>query len=86
MTNDPVVLAHLSYNLQDAHEELERLLKMTGPDGEMDESYFDVKFAHMYWHLNTAWNTRNFTNEELQASDHDETNRHGQFPTDLKPI
>jgi hypothetical protein len=86
MTEDYLVLAEMSYDLRDASEELSKIIDLISPDGIFDQSEFDVKFAHLFWHLNKAWNIRNLTNKDLESADGKQLNSWAQFPTDLKPL
>ena len=86
MNQDYLVYANFAYNLQDAHEELTKILELIKPNSEFDEEYFEVKMAHLYWHLNNAWNTRNISGEQLESADGKQMNLWGEFPKDLKPL
>lgn len=86
MTEDYVVQAHIGYNLQDAKDELSKLIDMIHPDAVMDENEFNVIFAHLYWHLNSAWNTRNLKVDDLESADSERMNMLAQFPNDIKPL
>lgn len=83
MMNDYVVRAHCSYNLEDALEELQAINELVQPNVEIDAEDFRVRMAHLYWHLNSAWNCRNLTSEELEKVDNNEV---GKFPTDIEPL
>jgi hypothetical protein len=86
MMDDYAVRAHCSYNLADALEDLGAIDEMVRPNVEIDEEEFRVRMAHLYWHLNSVWNSRNLSSEELDAADHGRLNELGQFPKDLEPI
>ncbi len=86
MTEDYVVQAHISYDLQDASEELSKLIEMIRPGEAIDEGEFNVVFAHLYWHLNSAWNARNLTSDDLESAHGERMNLLGQFPSDIKPL
>ena len=86
MTNDPVVLAQIAYDLQDASEELSAIIELIRPDKEIDEDEFNVRFAHLYWHLNSAWSVRNLIGEDLDSANDEQLNLWGEFPKDLKPL
>jgi hypothetical protein len=83
MMDDYVVRAHCSYNLEDALEELQAINELVRPNVIIDAEDFKVRMAHLYWHLNTAWNCRNLTSTALEVADDDEM---GKFPNDLDPI
>ena len=86
MTNDYVVIAQMAYDLQDASEELAEILKLIEPHKEIDESEFNVRFAHLYSHLNAAWNVRNLSSKDLEFADGKQLDLCKEFPTDLKPL
>ena len=86
MMDDPVARAHCSYNLGDALEDLKAIDEMVRPNVEIDEEYFRVRMAHLYWHLNSAWNARNLSSDELERADGNRLNELGKFPNDLDPI
>lgn len=80
------VRAAISYNLEDALEELAQISEMFRPDVEVDESEFKVRMAHLYSHLNTAWNMRNTNEADLESADSEQMNAWSRFPTDLDPF
>ncbi len=86
MMDDYEVRAHCSYNLGDALEDLESINELVRPNIEIHEEDFRVRMAHLYWHLNSAWNSRNLSSDELAAADGERINELGKFPTDLDPI
>ncbi len=80
--DNPVEWAMLRYELDDAREHIETLLKdMTETDDFTDEDYA-VSMAHIYAHLNRAWNRRNSDSEPNS----DQMDNFSQFPTDIIPI
>ena len=79
--DNPVEWALLSYELEDAREHLVALLAATdSPD--FDETDFGIQLAHIYSHLNQAWNSRAHVGEESDA----DFQRFSEFPTDLHPL
>jgi hypothetical protein len=86
MTHDYNVRAQIAYNLTDALEELSHIIEMFGPEAEIDEDGFRARMAHLYWHLNTAWNMRNVSGDEFQLAGKGQLNAWGQFPGDLEPL
>jgi hypothetical protein len=81
---DPVAWAALMYELADAEDGLKSLLKDIAEDPEFDEIHFGIHMAHIYAHLNRAWNTRNATS--AQQDDVKLWNDWAQFPTDIAPL
>jgi len=77
----PVEWALLAYELDDAIEHLQALSKDFIPNGDIDETDFEVKLGHVYAHLNRAWNSRN----RIGESDQEQLELESRFPTDLYP-
>ena len=81
---DPIAWATFMYELEDAQEHLANLCKELNSNSEYGDIEFQIDIAHIYSHLNRAWNGRNAT---AQQSD-DETlwRKWSQFPTDIEPL
>jgi hypothetical protein len=86
MKQDYNVRAQIAYNLEDAHEELTRIIELIRPDSEIDEDEFKVRMAHLYKHLNTAWNMRNMSGDEIDSANGERLDAWGCFPHDLEPL
>ena len=54
--------------IQDLNEAAEQLNEIINKLGQDDYSVtdFELDMQHMYSHLNTAYNTRNFTDEQIK--------------------
>ncbi|QKG58637.1 hypothetical protein GKZ68_19590 [Hymenobacter sp. BRD128] len=77
---EPVAWYLLMYELIDAQDGIESLLRDMREDKEFSEIEFRIHMAHIYGHLNRAWNGRNATDQQWQADRMpDEWN---SFPTD----
>ena len=81
---DPAAWATLMYELEDAQDGLRSLFQDIVEDAEFGEEAFRVHMAHIYSHLNRAWNGRNTA--ENQLDDDAFWGEWKQFPTDLKPL
>jgi len=57
--DNPVEWALMLYELSDAGEHMENLLKQMKQDGKIDEENFKIQLDHIYSHLNNAWTSRN---------------------------
>lgn len=77
---NPVEWSTLSFNLIDAKEHLENLLKQM-ETVDFDEVEFGTQIGHIYEHLNRAWNTRNLG----RGYSGDEWVKLSKFPTDIIP-
>ncbi|MGB7208813.1 MAG: hypothetical protein WBD27_09165 [Pyrinomonadaceae bacterium] len=80
--DNPVEWAILIYELDDAREHLETLLKEMSEAGDFTDEDFAASVGHIFAHLNRAWNTRNVVSEITS----ERTDAMSQFPTDLKPV
>ncbi len=78
----PVAWAMLMYELEDASEHLAELIKEMLASGDFSEEEFKIHLAHVYSHLNRAWNGRCaeewLADEQWQAA--------SAFPGDLEPL
>ena len=72
------------YELEDAEEGLKSLFKDIGENDEFDETDFRIHMAHIYAHLNRAWNTRNII--DALAENEGNWSKHTHFPADLEPL
>jgi hypothetical protein len=86
MTNDYCVNASIAYDLTDAREDIDSIIELFNPNERVDESEFRVRMAHLYFHINSAWNKRNLTDDELEIAGGEACNRLAQFPLDIKPL
>ncbi len=59
-------------NLEEAHLELEQVLKDLKQDGTFGEQEFNAAMSSVYHYLNTAWNARHATESEVNelSSEH----------------
>ena len=80
--DNPVEWALLNYQLSDALEYLNKLIEEKMEAEDFDEVSFQIDLAHVYSHLNRAWNMRN---HEGDLSD-EEFRRFAEFPLDLMPL
>jgi hypothetical protein len=86
MTKDYVVIAKIAYDLQDASDDLSKIMELFRQNIEIDEDEFKWRMAHLYNHLNTAWNVRNLSDNELEFADRNQRNLWKKFPEDLEPM
>ena len=77
--NTPWVLSHL----REAHEELTRTIVRLDSDQTIGETEFEIALAHMYNHLNTAWNSRAATDQEIAAQSNEEFYAWREYPADI---
>jgi hypothetical protein len=73
------ILSHL----REAQEELGRTIARIESAVTVDEIEFEIGLAHMYNHLNTAWNARAASNQQIAALTDDDFYRWRAFPADI---
>ncbi len=71
------------FHLREAQEELARTIANLEASESVDEIEFEIAMAHMYNHLNTAWNARAATDQEIAARSDDDFYRWRAFPADI---
>lgn len=71
------------FHLREAQEELTRTIAELDATENVDEIEFEIAIAHMYNHLNTAWNARAETDEKIAAQSDNDFYRWRAFPTDI---
>jgi hypothetical protein len=86
LTNEehPVAWALLACDLTEARTSLEALVEQMNENGRIDEIEFGIQLAHVYGHLNRAWNAR----DDPQFGDGSQELfvQRSQFPSDLPLI
>jgi hypothetical protein len=86
MNQDYETRASMAYELADAQEQLNEIVERFTPGAEIDENDLRVWFAHLYGHLNAAWNKRNSSAKDLDLADGKQLDRWKRFPRDIDPI
>ncbi len=76
-----VELALLSDELSDAKEHLDNLINKMSND-DIGEAEFRINLAHIYSHLNRAWNSRN----HVGKMDTELWEEFSRFPKDIEPL
>ena len=71
------------FHLREAQEELTRTIAKLDIAEAVDEIEFEIAIAHMYNHLNTAWNARAVSDEQTAAQSDDDFFRWRAFPKDI---
>jgi hypothetical protein len=84
---NPVAWALLDYELTDAQEHLTQLCQEIQQNPDFDEVDFRILLAHIYSHLNRAWNRRDATDAQVTPDIAQSTwDKWSQFPTDIEPL
>jgi hypothetical protein len=71
------------FHLREAHEELTRTIAKMNAADTVNEIEFEIALAHMYNHLNTAWNSRTASDEQIAAQTNDDFYKWRAFPADI---
>jgi hypothetical protein len=74
--NQSIVLFHL----REAAEQLNKTIQGLETDKSYGFGNFQVEIAHLYHHLNTAWNGRDQTDAEFAQCTDESFKRFRQFP------
>lgn len=77
--NKPLIMSHL----REAHDELARTINKMDASPDVDEIEFEIGLAHMYNHLNTAWNARAVSDEQFASQTERDFLRWRAFPADI---
>ncbi len=70
------------FNLTQTHEALGKLIADMKSDPEYDYGAYIVDIAHVYHHLNMAWNARDATKAAADECSEEDFYRWRQFPTE----
>lgn len=81
MNND-----YILFNLQEAREAIEKVIEQIQTSAEYSYEELEVDMAHLYHHLNTAWNARNESEAATNQCSQEDFDRWRQFPVDLKIV
>jgi hypothetical protein len=71
------------FHLREAHEELTRTIAKFDAAPCVEENEFEIALAHMYNHLNTAWNARALTDEYIAMQTNDDFYTWRAYPADI---
>jgi len=71
------------FHLREALEELQKTIRGIEQDSEYNDGDFYVGMQHLYHHLNTAWNSRDASEEQAAESAEEDFFRWRVFPTDI---
>jgi hypothetical protein len=61
---------YILFHLNEACEELTRTIQELQDNSEYDTEEFKVAMAHLYNHINTAWNARNLSDVTTSKCSH----------------
>jgi len=73
---------NVMFHLREAKEGLENLVYDVESDEEYHESDLAQAMAQIYFHLNTAWNSRNASQKDIDEGSEDNFRLWKRFPDD----
>lgn len=71
------------FHLREATEELTRTIKQIESDPEYGEIEFEIAVAHVYNHINTAWNSRDVDMDRTARCSDEDFYAWRTFPSDI---
>jgi hypothetical protein len=71
------------FHLKEAHEELRRTIEEFEKRSDYDVGEYFVAMMHLYHHLNTAWNSKDVSDEDARTSSDESFSKWRQFPSDI---
>jgi len=71
------------FHLTEARDEINKTLAEINETPDYDYGEFWVAMQHLYHHANTAWNSRDATQTQVENATDEDFNRWSQFPSDL---
>ena len=76
----------IASNLKEAEEELRSLITRVASGEQLSFEDYHVAMAHIYHHLNSAWNGRDATDEQWRECSDKDYQKWQKFPEDLPMI
>ena len=71
------------FHLKEALQELQSTIRDLENDTEYDHAEYSVAMTHLYHHINTAWNSRDSSDEETKESSDADFTKWRKFPNDV---
>ena len=71
------------FHLKEALEEIDDTIKDIEGDPEYGDPEYSVAMTHLYHHINTAWNSRNSSDNETAESSEANFSKWRLLPTDV---
>jgi hypothetical protein len=71
------------FHLKESKEAIARIILTIESEPGYEYGNYVVDMGHLYHHLNTAWNSRNATKEQIEPGTDYDFDKWSQFPTDL---
>ena len=77
---------YVRYNLQEAQEEIENILRQLQRGNEYPHAEFYSSMQHLIHHINIAWNTRHISELRTENASEADLVEWGKFPEDIRLI
>ncbi len=74
----------IAFHLREGLDELTRTIAAIEERRDFEESEFEIAMAHLYNHLNTAWNSRNADDERTARCSDEDFFAWRAFPADIQ--
>jgi len=71
------------FHLKEAHKELRGAIEEFEKRSDCDEGEYLVAMMHLYHHLNTAWNSKDVSDEDARTSSDESFSKWRQFLPDI---
>ena len=71
------------YNFKEAQGQLNEMVEELKTNSDFDFGEYIVNMQHLYHHLNTAWNAKESSNEEVFECSGENFTKWRQFPDDI---
>ncbi len=71
------------FHLKEALEQLQETITAL-ETGSLEEISFQIEIEHLYHHINTAWNSRDSTEQETNECNKENFSKWQKFPVDLE--
>ncbi len=73
-------LKNIKFHLEEAQEELDAIVNQISKNKDYEYGEFSVAMSHLYHHLNTAWNSRDASEKEVQECADQNFKKWRRFP------
>jgi hypothetical protein len=71
------------FHLKEAHEELRCIIEEFEKTSDYVQGEYWAAMMHLYHHLNTAWNSKDASLEEVRTCSEENFSKWRQFPSDI---
>jgi hypothetical protein len=75
---------YVIWQLQEAAEAVAQAIEEMSGDPNYSDEELRVQVTHIYHHLNTAWNARHASDDQVAACSQEDFNAWRKFPSDIE--